>query len=307
MTRLADFMAADLARQDLPPGVERLAEAIITRHGAAVRAIVLYGSCRRKTDASEGLVDLLVLVSSYRQVHGFGPTALLNRLLPPNVYYLETDDGDPRLRCKYAIVSERHFSRLCRQPGDRYFWARFSQPARLIVDHGVGDRVAVARAEAAVTFARACQPLISEVADAETFWTHAIRTSYGCELRPESPAAARTLVEHDPEYWRALTAVLVSSKILPGDDAGRVQPGAGRFGRVLTRLGWARRRVGGKITNLGRLFKAAGTFTNGIDYLLWKVERHSGVRVEPTDRMRRHPRLAAWGLAWRLWRQGAFR
>ena len=77
--------------------------------------------------------------------------------------------------------------------------------------------------------------------------------------------------------------------------------------RRLAEFRWALRRCWGKTLNILRLFKAAGTFSNGIDYLLWKVERHSGVRVEATERMRRHPRLAAWGLAWKLWRKGAFR
>ncbi|MEM1082382.1 MAG: hypothetical protein AAGH65_12480, partial [Pseudomonadota bacterium] len=80
-----------------------------------------------------------------------------------------------------------------------------------------------------------------------------------------------------------------------------------RWSRLSGRTQWGLRKVWGKFKNALRLFKAAGTFANGLDYLVWKVERHSGIRVEPTERMRRHPRLAAWGLAFRLWREGAFR
>jgi hypothetical protein len=67
------------------------------------------------------------------------------------------------------------------------------------------------------------------------------------------------------------------------------------------------RRFWNRVLHLLRLLKAAGTFTNGIDYLRWKIERHSGVRVEVTERMRRHPRLAAWRLMFRLWRRGALK
>ena len=42
-------------------------------------------------------------------------------------------------------------------------------------------------------------------------------------------------------------------------------------------------------------------------YILWKIERHSGVRVEVTPRQRRHPFIFALPLFWRLYRQGAFR
>ena len=56
-----------------------------------------------------------------------------------------------------------------------------------------------------------------------------------------------------------------------------------------------------------RLLKAACTFDNAIEYVAWKVERHSGYRIEPTPFQRRHPLLAAPRLYWRLRRLGVFR
>ena len=69
---------------------------------------------------------------------------------------------------------------------------------------------------------------------------------------------------------------------------------------------WWRRRLGKGVQVL-RLCKAAYTFTDGLDYVLWKIEQHSGVRAEPSDWQRRHPLLAAPSLAWRLYRRRAFR
>jgi hypothetical protein len=56
-----------------------------------------------------------------------------------------------------------------------------------------------------------------------------------------------------------------------------------------------------------RLVKAAGTFDDPLDYLLWKIERHSGIYIAPSERQRRYPLIFAWGLLWRLYRRGAFR
>jgi hypothetical protein len=56
-----------------------------------------------------------------------------------------------------------------------------------------------------------------------------------------------------------------------------------------------------------RLVKSAFTFEGGVDYLLWKIERHSGVRVEVSDRVRRHPLIFGWGTLIELRRRGAFR
>ena len=51
-----------------------------------------------------------------------------------------------------------------------------------------------------------------------------------------------------------------------------------------------------------RLVKGLFTFEGGFDYVLWKIERHSGVRVEVSPRARRYPLLAGWGVIWRrLW------
>ncbi|HVR67505.1 MAG TPA: hypothetical protein VMT98_12735, partial [Verrucomicrobiae bacterium] len=67
------------------------------------------------------------------------------------------------------------------------------------------------------------------------------------------------------------------------------------------------RRWYGKLISVARLTKAVFTFDGGLDYILWKIERHSGVSATATDWQRRHPLLAAPGLAWRLYRRGAFR
>jgi hypothetical protein len=70
---------------------------------------------------------------------------------------------------------------------------------------------------------------------------------------------------------------------------------------------WKRRRRLGKTLNLLRIIKGIFTFDGGLDYALWKIKRHSGKTVPVTDWQRRHPLLAAPGLAWRLYRMGAFR
>ncbi len=70
---------------------------------------------------------------------------------------------------------------------------------------------------------------------------------------------------------------------------------------------WRMRRLLGKSLHVLRLMKAAYTFTDGLDYILWKIEKHSGVRATPTPWQRRHPLMAAPALAWRLYRRGAFR
>ena len=306
-------MAIDLAEPP-PPGLEPLVEALRVRYGDALRAVVLYGSCRRNADVTDGLVDLMAVVGSYRQAHGRGPlgllTALLNALLPPNVYYLEAGPAQARVRCKFIVVSETTLDRRTGGGLDAYFWARFAQPCRLVyrADEAAAAVIARCRAAAARTFAQQARTLGDGRIDGRGFWIRAVQATYGCELRPEPPGSAAVLIDRDPAFWQSVSAQVLPT--LPGIEAidgsdyrietGRLEAAAGR-------MRWRLRRGWGKTLNVLRLLKAAGTFSNGIDYLVWKIERHSGIRVEPTERMRRWPRFSGLVLLARLWRRGAFR
>ncbi|MEX0914659.1 MAG: hypothetical protein WDZ60_02095 [Wenzhouxiangellaceae bacterium] len=302
-------MAADLAGE-VPAGLEPLIDRIRQRCGPALQAVVLYGSTRRNANIRDGLVDLMAIVSDYRSVHGTGLTAMFNHLLPPNVYYLEAGSGDKRVRCKYIIVSEHSFGARTAGGLDGYFWARFTQPCRLVwsCDDAAAGRAASGRAAAAVHFAHEALRLGNGEFGATDFWIRAVSASYGCELRPEPPGAARALIERDPAFWQRL-----SQAVLPALDGvepvgqDRFRVALSRASRLAGRTRWTMRRGWSKLLNILRLLKAAGTFANGIDYLSWKIERHSGVKVEVTDTMRRHPRLASWKLLLRMWRTGALR
>jgi hypothetical protein len=309
MNELIRFMRDDLGAGDVPTGARALVDKLQAHHGAAMLGVLMYGSCRRKLDATEGLVDLLVIVSSYRAAFGTGTLALANWMLPPNVFYLQAEHAGQTVRCKYAVISLEQFRRRAQSRIDHYFWARFCQPARLLCgDQATRQALAECRALAALAFARRIAPLITQASTALDVWVQALGQTYRCELRPEPPGSARQLINHDPDYWTRLTALLARQAIgLHLEPGGHYLGSSGKIRQRAQQAAWLCRRPVGKLFNLARLFKAAGTFSNGIDYIVWKVERHSGVRIEPTERMRRHPRLAAWGLVWRLWRKGGFR
>lgn len=306
MSVVQDHMAHDLAA-DAPAGLDPLIAHIRQRCGPAMRALVLYGSTRRNADIRDGLVDLMAVVQDYRSVHASALSALFNHLLPPNVYYLEAGSASARIRCKYIIVSERNFKTRTRAGLDGYFWARFTQPCRLVwhADDAAAAFIAECRARAAKHFAAEARHLGNGEFSGPEFWTRAISATYGCELRPEPPGAARALIERDPQFWGALSSALLPKLegVRVTDRQFSVQLSTWR--RASGRIRWQFRRGWSKLLNLARLLKAAGTFANGIDYLSWKIERHSGVTVEVTDSMRRRPRRSAWKLLIRMWRSGA--
>lgn len=291
-----------------PPGAQALAQALRARHGDTVAAVLFYGSNFRRADDREGLLDLYVLVDDARAALGKRLSAFACRRLPPNVYYLELPLPDRTVRCKYALLELGAFARYM-TARQSYFWGRFGQASGLLYarDAAARDAVAQAIAQAVLTLLGRSLPLLGDDLDESTWWRTALAACYATELRPERPGAVDGLVR-DLAPWRGALTPL-AARCLPGvtGDARGYRQSPARGARFAARLRWAGRRLLGKSLNVARLIKAAFTFAGGVDYLLWKVERHSGVRVEPTPFLRRHPLLGIWAVAWRLWRRGGFR
>ena len=155
------------------------------------------------------------------------------------------------------------------------------------------------------TLAGAVAPLLSKDTTARAFWTRAFTETYRSELRAEGPERAATLVAADAERYGRISQILFDR---PSPDPD--QPlGAklSRRGHRRSRTAWFARRCLGKPLSMLRLTKAAFTFDNGAAYLLWKIERHSGVTLTLTPWQRRHPILASSVVFWQLYRRGGFR
>lgn len=303
----------EVAAVPASPGVQALAEQALRRHGGAVQAILFYGSCRRRGD-DEGLVDLYLLVDSYRAAYDRLTTAVWNKVLPPNVFYLATSVEGRPVRAKYAVLSLADFRRgMSRRWFHSYFWGRFAQPTGLIYarDERVAATALEAVSQAIVTFTTRVVPVLPASFEAGDLWREGLRLSYGAELRPEDPErVARLYDESRDHYDRVTRAVLkalpfqVDVPDLPGAPFRACVPERAR--RVCS-LAWKVRSAQGKVLSVLRLLKAAFTFDGGVDYILWKIERHSGARLEVSPRLRRHPLVAATVLSWRLYRRGGFR
>ena len=292
---LRAIVAEELAAA-APDAVTAIGEAARARHGTPVNAVLFYGSCRRDGYHPGLLVDLYLLVDDYAAVHPSRAMAWLNRLVPPNVYYIETDHAGLRVRAKYALVSLTQLERL-NGPGtlNPYFWARFAQPTGLLWarDADTARRVAECLVEAILTTDAAVRPLLAPSPDAAALWMRALSESYRTELRAEKPGRAAQIVQGDLGRYRRVTAAIGDRRVdMPAERAARL---------------WRRRRWQGKALSLLRLAKASWTFAGGPDYLAWKISRHSGVPVEFSPWQRRHPFLAAPLVLWRLARRGAVR
>lgn len=299
----------------VPPGVQALADELLSRYGDAAQAILFYGSCLRTGDECDGIVDLYLLVDSYGSAYRSRRQALSNKLLPPNVFYLEVPVQDRVVRTKYAVLTLEAFQRgTSLQWFHSYLWGRFAQPIGLVYarDNQVASQVRAALARAVITFMTRVLPQIPERFTAKDLWSQGLLLSYRAELRSERPQNLAHLFDHAADYYEQLTRVAMASvpfavEIKESSDGFHYQAKIPARVRTRNRLAWGVRNVQGKTLSVLRLSKAFFTFEGGLDYIQWKIERHSGVKVKWTPRLKKHPLLAVVVLGWRLYRRGGFR
>jgi hypothetical protein len=320
---LEELVRAELL-QPAPTAAAQLTDEILRRHGSAIAAVLFYGSClRRRT--SEGVLDFYVLVDTYRDAYRSRMLAWANAALPPNVFYLEIESELGPLRCKYAVISLRDFERGARPGGLRSgIWARFCQPALAVHlrDATARDAVVAAVAESTVTaVARTLYELPHSNESTQksgstkksgstrfttaALWQQVLRGTYSAELRPEAPSTIQSIYEADPErYDRAARAVLARIGSDVRSEGSEIEAILPADSKAWARRGWSRLRVLAKVVYFVQLLKSAATFGDWLPYVLWKLERHTGKKIVPSERQRRYPYLFGWPLLLKvLWQR----
>ncbi len=297
-------LIADTLDKPVPHPVRLLAEEARKRHqrGKGVAAVLAYGSTLREASPEESLVDLYVLTFDSEAVSDIPLSRLGCRLLPPNVYYLETQEengqGLHTWRAKYACLTLQGFaSRMQANVRNPYFWARFSQPSRLVWAHdeAVRQEVIAALTTAVRTMLTFAHRLTPKDTSCQNLWQEALVATYASELRVEGPERARLIVSRNRKFMTAACALFQK-------EAARMPPLPPLSTTALRIM-----QIEGKALSVLRLAKAAFTFAGGADYIAWKIARHTGEKIELTPFERRHPLFAALRHLPRLLRHGTVR
>ncbi len=304
MSALIDIIAAESARPVFP-AARAFADELRARYGDATAAVIFYGSClRAQTDA--GLIlDFYVIVDRLGAALKNPVSAAGARLLPPNVYYHEMAYEDRKLRAKVAVLRVDQF---LRGTGPDAFtsalWARFAQPAAVLYARNaeIERRMIAALGEAVTTTAVRASALFTAPFSARDLWVRAFKETYAAELRPESAGKSVELIDRDLARYEAVTAALFGT--WHGAETGLYPAPGDEKTRDRALATWRLRRLAGKTLNAARLVKAAFTFSGGLDYAVAKIERHSGVKIELTEKEKRTPLLTGVRLFFKVRKRG---
>ncbi|TXI20715.1 MAG: diacylglycerol kinase [Nitrosomonas sp.] len=299
--------------KETSPDLVPIVDALKTRFGESLDAVMLYGSCLHSgVSLEEGIADLYVIVDSYYKAYPERYLANLNAWLAPNVFYLELPHQGRTLRAKYAVISTSDFEHGAQFWFHPYIWARFAQPSRLLYcrDDAVRERLYEAQGHAVVKFLKSGVPMLEAgIRDVEEIWTRCLMLTYAAELRAERETRAHHLAQANLSAFTRLTDVAspMLDELLEKQQNGKYRCLTTPDMQKQALWHWRLRRWQGRVLSILRLAKATFTFNNSVEYAVWKIERHTGVHVEATPTLRRYPIL--WGLkvAWQLLRRDVLR
>ncbi|MBX7146451.1 MAG: hypothetical protein K1X44_03970 [Alphaproteobacteria bacterium] len=279
--------------------------------------IIFYGSCLRKKNIEkldDELFDFYVVVDSYLETYSRKKMAFFNYLLPPNVFFISVPWQNHMLKAKYAVINYDQFYRgVSPKAWQPALWARFSQPIRLIYTKNDKARIQIINALklASQTIIHQAIQLVGSNFTIKKLWVSIFSKTYGAELRPEKSNKAVDLYMSNQTYYQHLTPMILK-------DLGYKWSEETTDNEIIYRLKeikfspyhiygqsllWFLRSIWARILNFLRLMKASFTFDNGVDYVLWKIKRHSGITMTLTPWQKKHPLLASPVILWKLYKQ----
>lgn len=299
VTQTLEQLIAEESAATAFPAAAAMVEHLRATYGTGTRAVVFYGSSLRLGTDDNLMLDFYVLVDKLTAALGNPISAAFGAILPPNVYYHECEFEGRTVRAKVAVMTLDAFTRGTAETTlAPALWARFAQPAAIVYakDGLAQATVTRARERAVRTLLEKTRPLIVGPCTIRDLWVRAFQETYSTELRPEKNTKAEDLVAMQEERFTKIGYAAM--------DSLRIELGLENALNYRAIWAWHFRRWWGRLLNVLRLIKAAFTFSGGLNYAAWKIERHSGIRIELTGRDRAHPILTGIRLFFRIKRKG---
>jgi hypothetical protein len=299
----------------IPPEVRDIVHLLQEACERNIVGVIFFGSRLVGTSPGEGsAADLFVVVENYLLFYESigsrlpaarhsGIMAALNRTLPPNIIYLH-DPGGMRSGAKCFIVSEGDLALgLSPDAKDHFFRGRLAQRVHIVYARSERDNQALeTRIDAARHLTLTWVPFYLEGSfGVMDYCRRMMEVSYAAEIRPEARSRVHEVIDAQVSFFR-----LVYGRVLQtGTRDGRLVQDGERFNLAKRPSRRERWRVGhffrrSKTRATLRWFKYMLTFDDWLDYIVRKIERRSGERVELTRAERQFPVILLWPKAFRM-------
>jgi hypothetical protein len=310
-------LARAVAERSLSPSDDPALDAAVRRLAAAAGdslvGVVFFGS--RRTGAARkdawSAYDLFVVVAGYPAFYeglrqagltGKRPAlmALVSGWLPPTQCSIRFEDLGVHVKAS-VLRCDTYVRETSPRRRDHFCIGRLFQPTRVLHarDDAARRRILEGLVEAHRETWAWSRPWLPGAFDADAYGRSALRTSMRWEVRPEPAGRADALWEAQrrlqvPVFDALLDELSARGELVPFPGAASERTPARPVGaRERLRLElYFRRSI---VRSTTRWLKHVVTFEGWLDYIVQKAGRHTGRRIELTERERRWPLVFLWG------------
>jgi hypothetical protein len=271
------------------------------RGSSAIMAVMLYGSCLNKAMRSAtSMPDFYLVIDNYYAYHRSRCKAALNAWLPPSIY---TYKGS-----KFCVISIDDLRReTSEQARDVYNMGRFSKRFSLsyVRDPAAYDAIINAAANAMFQVLWRSLPLLPQRFSTVEAIQHALKISYLGDVRVEADDKVHKIYESQKSFYDAIFQPILEE--LPKQISWlQAEPSLAYFtqqvpSELLNNVQEFLQRS--RKNSQWRWPKYAITNKNWVDYMLAKIQRTQGIKIELKPHERRFIAIFAWKYVWQLRRK----
>lgn len=277
-------------------------------------SIILYGSCLHpSTRKPTSTHDFYLVIDSYYNVLPGIFHSLFNYLLPPNVYYIYLKGEDRVFEAKYNTITLKHLQReTSLSAGDIFTLGRFGKKLGILyIKPGYESQIIDSIYNAMLTNAWLTLFKMRAEFTLDEFIESLLALSYSGEVRVERDTKIQELFHAAREYYiyiysRLLDEFSVHTGIVRKQGLKYFLRAESEEFRIWRE--WVERFIRkSRRRSIMRWPKSIYTFGNYVDYLIMKVERTKGIKIELTPLERRFPLIFGWRHFFKLLKKGMIR
>ncbi len=295
------------------PELQTFIKYFCEKFGSNLVAVIFFGSFLSSvTRKQSSFRDFFVILDTYKSAGG-GFERLMHRVLPPDLYRvtLKMPDGSAS-ECKYYLLSVDHLIKTTGpEAPDMYVLGRLSKQVACVYQRNQAAKMLVARclASAAEMAFRYAAAIMDRPMQKQELFKLVLQLSYMAERRLEDERKIEELFNAGEHYYNRVYGELLERLVQEGlsqsmpDGRYRRTPGTEGITRGQARRFLKRSRRRAKL----RWPKMIITVDNWMDYLIAKLERTHGVKIDLPDWERKTWFITGWRHYIKLKRQGKIR
>ncbi len=282
------------------------------KHFKGIECIFMYGSMLNpEVSTPTSFPDFYIIVDKYSAFYKSYVHSLLNKIVPPNSYFLKINENGTTKPSKYCVIDK--YGLMCATQHDKlkdlFIAGRLAKRIGILY---VKDEKFLSfflnRIYSAMRFNTlfALSDMVGERFSLDDFILRLLGLSYRAEVRTETDDKIVNLYNSEKAFYRKVYGIFLEQEIAGGnvekngDVYKTVRPCYPR-NYIDTFIKRSRRRA------VYRWPKSIYTFSDYVGYLELKIERTTGEKLNLTEWDRRLPLIFGWRYLFRLLKQKAIR